>query len=79
MNKITGTAHGEIDVKRLYLPGIKVKSQCEKCSTLVTMDLADEYMSNPSIGAPEPVYFYCDNCEHTWAVDVILKLSLKLA
>ena len=50
----------ELPIKRMYLPGTKVKSKCPKCSKEQVWDGDTNYLFYPVVGAPEKVYFHCD-------------------
>lgn len=77
--EITSTGSGgELDIKRLYLP-FEIKTECPKCKTETVRDLEQEYLSYPSIGKPEDVHFYCDECDHEWGEKIILEISIKKA
>lgn len=81
MNRIIGTPSKgeELEIKRFYIPGAVIESECPKCNSPIEVDLGDEYLSYPVMGQPEEVSFYCDDCDHYWIVNVILELSIKLA
>lgn len=87
MNKITGDSIGlELDVKRFYIPGVIVHSECPKCGSPKQADLGDDYLPFPVVGVPESIHFYCESeaegpdkyCDTEWAVEVILDLSVRL-
>jgi hypothetical protein len=82
MNTIEGTQENiEIDVKRFYVPGVTVCSECYNCGKPKEVNLGADYLSFPVTGKPIPVHFYCgeDACNSVWEVDVILDLKLRLA
>lgn len=69
----------EIDDKRLHLP-FRVSDDCPECGTDRSLDLADdEYFSNPLIGQPQSIDFYCGECGHEWMQLVVLEVSLRPA
>lgn len=79
MTEIIGTVqNGEIDVKRLPLEGIEVRSRCPKCSTHSRVDLGVHPLEYPRINEPTDVYFSCDGCDHYWEVPVKLSITLEL-
>lgn len=76
----------ELDIKRLYLPGIIVKSACPKCGIRQEQDLDENYISSPTLGEVEEIYFSCDRevkdgkyCEGEWSVPIVLELKVRLA
>lgn len=79
-NKITGSfsKNEEINCKRFYLPGIKVKSECPNCNAEEVWDGNDWYLSYPTPGKPDTVHFYCEDCDEEWYLDVVLDINLKL-
>lgn len=69
----------ELNVKRLYLPGLKLKSKCPNCNAPYERDLGDHHLSYPVVGVPEDLTGYCGGCEHEWALgSVVLRLSLEV-
>lgn len=75
--KITGKATGEIDVKRFYMPGVKLESDCPECKTKNKQDMGDDYVSYPSFNTEFGFGFYCHECNHEWEEDVIIEVKLK--
>jgi hypothetical protein len=77
--RVEGTATGELDVKRCYLPGVVLRSQCPKCSADYAEDMAHHYLSYPKVGKPEAYGCYCRNeaCGHEW--EVMLRLDVTLS
>ena len=81
MPKITGSIEKDaLDVKRFYLKGLVLKDKCPKCKSKVENDFGDEtgYLSYPTPGSPEPVFLWCEDCDHEWTVKVVLDINLKL-
>ena len=86
VNKIIGSCKGaEIDVKRFYIPGVKVQSHCPTCGKKHIRDFDSDYLSHPVVGAPECVHFYCEEdkpgggyCGTEWDVKVVLEIKVKL-
>lgn len=85
MNKIIGTCNGaEIDVKRFYVPGVQIESQCPKCESTRTRNLADFYLSFPVVGKPSDFHFYCEEsntgefCNTEWDVKIILDMNVRI-
>ena len=84
MNKITGKAKGEIEVKRFYVNGVSIESKCPKCNHEKIKDFGDDYFSYPVIGEHLDVYFYCEEgdqapyCDTEWTVKVKLNVEVSL-
>jgi len=74
--KISGKPEGQIDIKRLYLPGVTLTAKCP-CGGDATRDFALECMYYPVMNEPFDVSVYCPNCNKTVTVQVMLKVSLK--
>lgn len=75
--KVIGKAIGKIDVKRLYLPGIKIVGECEKCKASHEHDLANDYLNYPKVGEVEAMHFYCHLCDHEWSQEAIIDIKIK--
>lgn len=73
--KIKGTLEGELSIKRLYLDGLEVKSQCPKCKKIVKFDDHIEY---PKMNSEVNVNFYCTKCEACWEEKAYLKVELEV-
>ena len=52
----------ELNVKRFYVPGFIIKSDCPNCGKEQDQDLGDQYLSYPSLGVPSKVHFACEPC-----------------
>lgn len=75
----------QLEIKRLYLPGVILESTCPNCGQIVEMDLGVDYLSYPYVGS-DTLYFYhseCDNkdddeigCE--WKVEISLDISVQV-
>lgn len=66
----------EIDVKRLYLNGVVFEEPCPQCGLKHREDLSQNYLSYPSVGVKEPLFFYCEDCDMEYSIDVILNISV---
>jgi hypothetical protein len=76
--KISGTPGGEINIKRLYLPGVQITATCP-CGNELVKDFEIDYLSYPAIDEPYNVYLPCENCnDAAVTVQVVLKVSLEL-
>ncbi len=72
---------GELNVKRLRMPGVVLRDTCPVCKTVWTFDMREQYFSYPTVGDPIRLYAYCvnDDCQHEWAAgEVILKITLEI-
>lgn len=81
MNEVvTGVAKGEIEEKRLYLPGLQLEATCPKCHAAYVRDFGDDYLSYPKVGEPEDLTLYCRNrdCDHEWKVRAQLDVTMKI-
>jgi hypothetical protein len=80
MVKVTGTMQAaELEVKRFYMPGVEVTATCPKCKREVERDLGDHYLSYPPVGKPFEESMYCDGCDHSWEVGLVLRIELGVA
>ena len=62
--------------KRNYAP-YTLHDDCEICGSESTIDLNDQYLSNPNLnGGIEKVYFACGNCDHDWIRKIKVDLVL---
>lgn len=75
--KIEGKVIAETDVKRFYLPGIKLIHQCPECEEEQIWNGSSDYLSYPYIGKPIDFDFYCQHCDHEWTHRILLDLSVK--
>lgn len=71
----------ELDVKRLYVPGTVLQDNCPKCKKLVVHDLADYYLSYPTVNEPENWGFWCgedDGCGHEWTREILVTFKVEM-
>ena len=72
---------GEIDIsdiKRLYVEDIVLKRPCPICTSELTYDFSENYISYGSLSA---IYFYCDECDEDYEVEariVHARITLEL-
>lgn len=81
MPKITGSIEKDaLDVKKLFLKGLILEDECPLCKSKVENDFGEDrgYLCYPTPGSPEPVFLYCEDCDHEWEVKVVLDITLKL-
>ena len=75
------------DVKRFYIPGYLISSECPKCGMESTYDMMNVYLDYPEIGAPVDVEFGCirgytdatkgqPECNASWIDQVVVKVTL---
>lgn len=77
VTRAQGTKAEGLDVKRFYLPGCTLTSKCPKCGKTATNDMADTYLSYPSLDEPTEVAFGCDDCDDTWEGLVQVSVEIK--
>lgn len=86
--KVIGRARA-IAVKRLNIPGLKLRSECPHCKpeiVEVTVDMGDEYLSYPTVfGEGDEVCFFheamdIDNewVDHAWSVPAVWDLTVRV-
>lgn len=81
-SRVTGKCRSEIDIKRLYLPGISVYSNCPRCEKEHKVDLEDYPLSYPVSGGASDVNFYCDDdvcVGMEWSESVLLEILVEIA
>lgn len=76
--KVISKAEGQIDEKRLYLPGLELESTCPKCKKTFTRDFGDDYLSYPEVGRPYIICLYCENCEYEYDVRVQIDVTMTI-
>ena len=68
-----------ICIKQFNLP-VTITDNCPKCGTEVTRDFqGDNYISYPTIGEPEPIFFYCEPCRAEWKRHIVIQFSVTVA
>jgi len=77
MGKIEIEEEFDLNIKRFYLP-FKIEKECPNCKTKCIVDLNMNYLSYPTVNVKKQQYFYCENCEQEFEVDIILKISLDI-
>lgn len=68
----------ELD-KRFYLDDVVLKRQCD-CGHIMVKDLSEYHLSYPSVGYPESICMYCDECdtEYEDALRVTVRINLEV-
>ncbi len=74
MNVRNGT---DINVKRLYLDGVGFEEPCPNCHKPHAVDLGESCLSHPQVGVPEEVFFYCEDCDIEYDIDVVLNITVN--
>ena len=79
-SRVEGVMSGDLDVKRFYLPGVVIHSQCPKCGAEYARDMADSYLSYPTAGEPFAYGCYCarEGCEHEWEMMMRIDVTLSV-
>ena len=72
------TPGSELGEKRFYLPGIKLKAKCPRCSAPWVRDMGDNYLSYPKVGTPIVCSGYGGECEHKWEYQLRIVVSLEV-
>lgn len=66
--------------KRTYIEGVVVEKECS-CGSVIEKDLSSDYLSYPTVGSWQSLYFYCEDCdteyEETVEVRILLNLEIK--
>ena len=79
VSRIVGEAAGEIDVKRLFLPGVFYKGECPACKAEVTRNYGKEdYLSYPVAGENFVETIYCRECDHEFCETLRLDVTLSV-
>ena len=55
---------GILNIKRLYLHGVEVDTNCPKCDRYLVKKLGANPFSYPSINKPMDVYMVCSTCDN---------------
>lgn len=76
--QVIGRASGQIDVKRFYIPGVKVIGNCKHCGKPVSFDMASHYLSYPVFGSESTEYFYCEPCDENTEFKIQLDLRISV-
>lgn len=77
--EIIGEPTGEVDEKRLYLPGLVVQVTCPQCGRVTQQDYGvSHYLNHPDLNRPFHLSLYCSTCDHEWDVRVILRVKLEV-
>jgi len=84
---IKGELHpGELDIKRLYLPGLVITDRCPNCGKEVTYGSPEKESNNKTICLSYPeantltkFTMYCgDGCEHEWDIPIRLNVGIEI-
>ncbi len=65
----------ELEIKRFYFPA-SIEAECPACRAAAVFDGEEEYVSNPTLGAPTDIHFYCESCDHEWDEQVVFTLTV---
>lgn len=65
------------DVKRFYMPGVKVSCKCINCNTEMHRDFGDQYMAHPQIGNNTQGW-WCEDCDTEYEIDYKLSVTVEL-
>jgi len=67
---------GDIEVKRFYFDG-ELSVDCPSCKKKLTRDFSQDYLSYPSFGGGEMLYFYCDECDCEFELPTTMKAKVE--
>lgn len=77
--KETWITSGEIDVKRMYLPGVIVERECPTCRDTCQADLGgDRYLNFPKMNEEFKLGIYCEKCDNEFYVQAQLRVKLEV-
>ncbi len=65
-------------VKRCYLPGAILESDCSHCGKSAIVDFGDDYIMYPQQNSTHTLTFYCEACEDEWELSYAVTFSAKL-
>lgn len=68
----------EMDVKRFYVPGVKIEGKCPACKGKVVNDLGQNYIGYPLVNQDFYETMYCSECNEEWKVIIRLNVTLEL-
>lgn len=68
----------ELKIKRCYLP-FKISDTCPHCGNEDSVDLEENYLSNPTLGEPIGFFFCCSECEYEWIKNIVVDITIKEA
>lgn len=78
------TFNGTIDVsdiKRCYVPGVVINTNCPNCGEQIERDFGNQYLSYPRTGSWKKDAMYCTECDHEFTIelklDVVATLSVR--
>jgi len=76
--KVTGKPVPFQGEKRQFIPGYKLTGPCPNCGADYSRDFEDNYLSYPTINEAMEYDCYCHKCEHEWAVNIEIRLTVRL-
>jgi len=85
---VEGRAHGVLNVKRLYLPGVVIRQTCTECGHVLLRDYDGfhannplghgSYLGRPPVNEAFDLPCWCPECDHEWTEPVELRVALVL-
>lgn len=74
---VEGSAHGVLELKRLYLPGVVIRQTCTECGHVRLRDYGhDSYLGWPPVNEAFDLPCWCPECDHEWTEPVELRVAL---
>ena len=67
----------EVEVKRFYMDGFKVVSDCPNCSMENILDLSQNYLMYPTANEKFLETVYCEVCDTEYDVGLVLRVDLE--
>lgn len=75
--KVRGAFQGKLDVKRFYLPGLRIQFKCPYCGHDNELDGDERYLSYPEANEREHLHTLCEECDKEITLTVVLKITLR--
>lgn len=67
----------ELEVKRFYMYGVTIESQCPCCKETHTFDGEKDCLDYPPVNEEINISFYCEDCNEEWNEKIILEINVK--
>ena len=80
MSKVTileNVGKGAELAKRFHLNNVVINKVCN-CGEILEYDLGRDYLSYPTVGYPENIYFYCNECGAEYEDSVSVEVQINL-
>lgn len=67
-----------LEIKRLYLHGVKIEWDCPQCKIKRTHDFGFDYLSYPKINQEMELVLFCEECNENYEIKGKLNMSIEL-